>query len=590
MADRKTGLAKKKNTTPSSNGHQGEPENEMSFLDHLEELRWHIIRSMIAILTVSIVLYIFNDWFFDVVLLGPTHDHFISYGLICQLSEYLGLGQTMCFEPPDFQTIATGFAEPFITAIKVSFIGGFVLAFPYVFSEIWAFVVPGLYDNERKVTRGIIIICSILFLMGVLFGYFVIAPFAINFLGGYQIPNVSNSPTIRSFITYMVMFTMPAGLIFQLPVVVYFLAKLGIVTPDVMRKYRRHSVIGILMLAALLTPPDVVTQFLIGVPLYFLYEASILVAIWVYRNDDFYDDDPNQPKKKKKKWFGKRRSKKGDKSSGDTGAVTSVVQHKPETVSSARVDDFEARRLNDHRFVALAITRAEVALRSTVLVTGISIEGRQILLGAVPEGASNEYNSLRGILAKLSGRGMDYHDGLLCLIDREPMWRRIVKEVFDDNILIQVNTGQFIEDVVANMEIQGTDTTQIRARFAAAYSEPDYAAAKEKLDQLYVDLQVTDSTSAEILRDGIEDSITLKLLDPRGIFPEDFASAGLIEQLQNRMPRAFKTGTQAFRREKYYEQLIVATWDFESLNPTVEQAEELPGLADRVNSELRGGW
>ena len=304
MADRQTELAKKKKVnSPSNNGHQDSMEKEMSFLDHLEELRWHIIRSMIAILSVSIVLFIVHKWFFNVVLLGPTHDDFVSYGWICALSEYLGLGKTMCFSPPEFQTIATGFAETFIISIKASFIGGFVLSFPYVFKEIWSFIVPGLYESERKVTRGIIVICSVLFMMGVLFGYFVIAPFAVNFLGGYTIPGVANTPTIRSFLTYMVMFTMPAGLIFQLPVVVYFLATLGIVTPEGMRKYRRHSIIGILMLAALLTPPDVVTQFLIGVPLYILYEASILVAIWVYRNDDFYDDDPDRAKKIKKKWL-----------------------------------------------------------------------------------------------------------------------------------------------------------------------------------------------------------------------------------------------------------------------------------------------
>ena len=180
---------------------------------------------------------------------------------------------------PEFKIQAVNFAEQFITTIKLCFVGGFVVAFPYVFYEIWKFIAPGLYDSERKATRGIVFICSFLFLTGVLFGFFIIAPFATNFLMSFTASEtVANNPTLSSFVLYMVMFTLPAGLIFELPIVVYFLAKLGIVTPEGMRKYRRHSIIGILMLSAILTPPDVVTQFLIGIPLYVLYEISIFVA------------------------------------------------------------------------------------------------------------------------------------------------------------------------------------------------------------------------------------------------------------------------------------------------------------------------
>ena len=230
--------------------------------------------------------------------------------------------------------------------------------------------------------------------------------------------------------------------------------------------------------------------------------------------------------------------------------------------------------------------QAEVALRSAVLVTGITTGGKQILLGAVPEGAHNEYDALRDVLGKLSSRGLDHLHGLLVLMDREPSWRRIVKDIFSDNVLIQVNPDQFMEDVLANMEIQGTDTTEIRSRFKSAITETDYSVAKEEFDQLYIDLQITDPTSAEILREGLENSIALKRVDADGVFPYDFASAGLIEQLQNRMPRAFKSGAQAFRREKYYEQLIIATQDFESLNQTIEYAGQLPGLVDRIREVL----
>ncbi len=256
-----------------------EGDKEMSFFDHLEELRWHVIRSLIAICIAGIGLYLVEDWYFRYVLLGPTHEDFPSYALFCNLSEYLHLGGALCFEPPKFQTIATGFAEAFITSIKMCFVGGIVLAFPYVFYEIWRFISPGLYAKERRVTRGVVFICSALFLMGVLFGFYVIAPFAVNFLAGYNLPGVANTPTLQSVIGYMTMFTLPAGMIFELPVVVYFMARLGIITAQDMRTYRRHSIIGILIVAAIVTPPDVVTQMLIAIPLWVLYEVSVLVAI-----------------------------------------------------------------------------------------------------------------------------------------------------------------------------------------------------------------------------------------------------------------------------------------------------------------------
>ena len=247
-------------------------EVEMTFLDHLEELRWHVIRAMGAMVILGIVFFIFQKWLFNYVVLGVTHDWFPTYRFFCSL------GEGLCFTPPSFQLQAVGFAESFILSIKVSFIMGFIAAFPYVFYEIWSFIKPGLYESEQKYTRGVVFICSFLFLTGVCFGYFVIAPFATNFLMGYEIPGVTNIPTASSFINYMVMFTLPAGIIFELPIVVYFLAKVGLVTPAGMKQYRRHSIIGILLLSALLTPPDVVTQFLIGIPLYILYEISIIIA------------------------------------------------------------------------------------------------------------------------------------------------------------------------------------------------------------------------------------------------------------------------------------------------------------------------
>ncbi|MEY4106702.1 MAG: hypothetical protein RL181_1044 [Bacteroidota bacterium] len=251
---------------------------EMSFFEHLEELRWHILRSLLVVALAGIVLFIFQDWFFKQVIFGPTQKDFFSYQFICKLSHAVGLGDNMCFSPPEFKKQAIGFGEAFITSVSISFTAGLIFAFPYVFWELWRFVSPGLYAAERNAARGVVFICSFLFMMGVGFGYYIIAPFAINFLVGYTIPGVENTPTLDSYIGYMVMFTLPMGLVFELPIVVYFLAKVGLIGPGTMRDFRRHAVVVILIVAAFLSPPDAVSQVLIALPLFGLYEVSILVA------------------------------------------------------------------------------------------------------------------------------------------------------------------------------------------------------------------------------------------------------------------------------------------------------------------------
>ncbi len=250
----------------------------MSFFEHLEELRWHILRSLLVITLAGVVLFILQDWFFKEVVFGPTNKDFLSYQMICKLSHAVGLGDNMCFSPPDFRKQAIGFGEAFITSISLSFTAGFIFSFPYVFWEFWRFISPGLYTNERRAARGVVVICSFLFLLGVGFGYYVIAPFAVNFLVGYTIPGVENTPTLDSYISYMTMFTLPMGLVFELPIVVFFLARVGLIGPDTMRHFRRHAIVVILVAAAFLSPPDAVSQMLIAVPLYGLYEISIMVA------------------------------------------------------------------------------------------------------------------------------------------------------------------------------------------------------------------------------------------------------------------------------------------------------------------------
>lgn len=260
-------------------------EKEMSFLEHLEELRWHIIRSVSVIIVAGIVLFIAQDWFFRDVVMAPTTDDFLSYRLLCRFSNFLGMGDSFCIVPPEFEVIAVGFGEAFITAVKVSIFGGIIIAFPYVLYEVWKFIKPGLYKQEQSVARGFVFVCSSLFLTGVLFGYYVIAPFAVKFLSGYTLPGIVNKPTLASYIDYLLMFTAPAGITFELPVVVYFLAKVGLVSPEGMKKYRRHAIVVILIGASIITPPDVVTQFLIGLPLFVLYEISIIIARRVQANN-----------------------------------------------------------------------------------------------------------------------------------------------------------------------------------------------------------------------------------------------------------------------------------------------------------------
>lgn len=256
-------------------------EEEMSFLDHLETLRWHILRAGIAIIAFAIIIFTAKTFVFDVIIGGPLKEWFPTYGLFCKVAE------SMCFGPPNFQIIPKDITEQFIVHIKSSLVLGFIISFPYVFWEIWKFVKPGLYDKEKEYAKGVVFICSALFLTGVLFGYFIIAPFALNFLGNYSVGDfTTQASSLNSYVSSLTAFTLPTGVVFQLPVLVYFLSKIGLVTPEFMRKYRRHSIIVILIMSAIITPPDVITQFLIGIPVYGLYEISILISKRVQPKDD----------------------------------------------------------------------------------------------------------------------------------------------------------------------------------------------------------------------------------------------------------------------------------------------------------------
>lgn len=251
----------------------GKNANEMTFFEHIEELRWHIMRSFVAILVISIVVFVMKTFVFQYVILGPTTKNFITYQLFCH---YL---PDFCFYPTNLVIITRDIQEQFISHLKVSVWLGFIVGFPYVFYEFWRFIKPGLYKAEIKAARGMVFVCSTLFLLGVAFGYFIISPLAITFLSSYSVsPDIANTTTLSALVSSMTMFTLPLGLVFEMPVIMYFLAKIGLVSSSTLTKYRRHAIVIIIIVAAVITPPDAITQMIIAFPLYFLYEISIIVT------------------------------------------------------------------------------------------------------------------------------------------------------------------------------------------------------------------------------------------------------------------------------------------------------------------------
>ncbi|MBC7777698.1 MAG: twin-arginine translocase subunit TatC [Phycisphaerae bacterium] len=263
---------------------QNDKRGEMSFFDHIIELRTHILRSVAAIAIIAVVFLFNKDFVFNTLIFGPRSPDFPTYRIICSFSHWVGAGESLCFSPPKFNVITRELGEVLMQHLYISFWLGVIGAFPFIFWEFWKFVRPGLLDKEQKAVRGIVSICTFLFLLGVLFGYYIIAPFSISFLASYTVEGLDVSPTLGSYVTYMTMFTLPMGMIFEMPILAYFLAKIGIVGAAVMRNYRRHAVVVILIAAAIITPPDVVSQTLVSIPLFGLYEASILVVARVQRN------------------------------------------------------------------------------------------------------------------------------------------------------------------------------------------------------------------------------------------------------------------------------------------------------------------
>ncbi len=257
----------------------------MSFLDHLEELRWHLIRSTIAVVILGTAAFIAKEFIFDVLLFGPSKGSFPTYKILCRAATFLGFEDSFCFEELPFRIQSRTMAGQFSAHIWTSITAGFIVAFPYVLYEFWKFISPGMHSNERRSSRGFILVASFLFFLGVLFGYYVVTPLSINFLGSYRVSNlVFNDFDLSSYISLVRASVLASGLIFELPIIIYFLTKIGVVTPEILRKYRKFALVGVLILSAVITPPDIASQVIVAVPVIILYELSIYISKAVVRN------------------------------------------------------------------------------------------------------------------------------------------------------------------------------------------------------------------------------------------------------------------------------------------------------------------
>ncbi|RPD90733.1 twin-arginine translocase subunit TatC [Aureibaculum marinum] len=260
-------------------------EKEMSFLDHLEVLRWTLVRSTLAILIMSSVAFLMKSFIFEKIILLPKDPQFYTYKFLCNLSQKFGT-EGLCIDEIPFLVQSRTMAGQFSAHIWTSITVGFIAAFPFILWEIWKFIKPALYASERKYARSFIIISSLLFFFGVLFGYFLLTPLSVNFLGSYRVADeVNNNIDLNSYIGLLRASVLASGLIFEMPIIIFFLAKMGLVTPEFLKKYRKYAIVVLLLLAAIITPPDVISQFIVAIPMAILYELSIIIATVIARKE-----------------------------------------------------------------------------------------------------------------------------------------------------------------------------------------------------------------------------------------------------------------------------------------------------------------
>lgn len=266
---------------------------EMTFIEHLEELRWHLVRSAIVLVIIAIVVFINVDWVFDNIIFAPANKDFYSYKMLCNLSHFLHIGDALCMPPIEIHLLGDTVSGPFMSAISISFMGAIILAFPYLLWEIWRFIKPALTQKETKYVKGSIWWVSLCFFLGAAFGYFLLAPFTFNFLANFQLGTLGvydYRPKLGDYIDTLTSLTLGCGLAFEMPIIVYVLSKIGIVTPTFLKNYRKYAYVGILVLAAIITPsPDWTSQAIVATPLILLYEISIILSKRVAKEKEAAD-------------------------------------------------------------------------------------------------------------------------------------------------------------------------------------------------------------------------------------------------------------------------------------------------------------
>jgi sec-independent protein translocase protein TatC len=260
---------------------------DMSFLQHLEELRWHLVRSALVVVVLAITAFCLNDFVFDTVIFGPLQQNFISYRALCALGYKIGAGDVMCMTVPTQHLQTLSASEQFFNHMWISFLCGIIIGFPFILWELWKFVSPALKDKEIGPVRVFVVIASFLFIVGICFGYFLLFPMSYNFLINYKVSAsgiVQTNNTFDDYISLISTMTLVSGIIFEMPILVYFLTRMTLLTPQFMRKYRKHAVIVILIAAAVITPsPDVTSQMVVAIPMYLLYELSVFVSAWAIK-------------------------------------------------------------------------------------------------------------------------------------------------------------------------------------------------------------------------------------------------------------------------------------------------------------------
>lgn len=259
--------------------------NEMSFLDHLEVLRWHLIRATLAVVIVACAAFVMKDLIFGIIF-GPKSLDFPTYKFFCNIATFFNITSDFCGDELPFTIQSRLMAGQLSAHIWTSIWSGFILAFPYILWEIWRFISPGLLEKERKYSRGFILVASLLFFLGVLFGYYVVAPLSINFLGTYQVSDVVNNEIdLASYIGTVRAAVIACGIMFELPIIIFFLTKVGLVTPETLKKYRKIALVIVLILSAIITPPDIASQIVVAVPVLVLYQISIYISKLVIKRE-----------------------------------------------------------------------------------------------------------------------------------------------------------------------------------------------------------------------------------------------------------------------------------------------------------------